>query len=142
MKHRSLSVFAASAIIALGACSTAPGSSGGAGRTVYIGIELPQQGSELAGAEPVINGIQLAIKDAGNKAGPYTVESPKSVNFDDAKDGKHDPNTGAQNMTALVGNDQVVAVIGPLNSNVAAVQIRSRTRLVSSSARPPTRTRG
>ena len=123
MKHRSLSVFAASAIIALGACSTAPGSSGGAGRTVYIGIELPQQGSELAGAEPVINGIQLAIKDAGNKAGPYTVESPKSVNFDDAKDGKHDPNTGAQNMTALVGNDQVVAVIGPLNSNVAAVQI-------------------
>jgi branched-chain amino acid transport system substrate-binding protein len=124
MKLRTLSVFAASAVIALGACSNTPGSSGGTGgRTVYIGIELPQQGSELAGAEPVINGIQLAIKDAGGKAGNYTVESPKSVNYDDAKDGKHDPNTGAQNMTALVGNDQVVAVIGPLNSNVAAVQI-------------------
>jgi branched-chain amino acid transport system substrate-binding protein len=124
MKLRTLSVFAASAIIALGACSNAPGSSGGAGgRTVFIAIDMPQQGSELAGAEPVINGIQLAIKDAGGKAGPYTVESPKSVLFDNAKDGKHDPNTGAQNMTAIVGNDQVVASIGPLNSNVAAVQI-------------------
>ena len=61
MKHRSLSVFAASAIIALGACSTAPGSSGGAGRTVYIGIELPQQGSELAGAERAGRTIGQAI---------------------------------------------------------------------------------
>jgi branched-chain amino acid transport system substrate-binding protein len=125
MKLRTLSVLAAAASIVFAACSGGPGASGGGGggRTVWIGIDLPQQGSELAGAEPVINGIQLAIKDAGGKAGPYTVESPKSVILDDAKDGKHDPQTGAQNMTTLVGNDQVVAVIGPLNSNVAKVQI-------------------
>ena len=124
MKLRTLSVLAAGAAIVFSACSAGPGGSGAAGgRTVYIGIDLPQQGSELAGAEPVINGIKLAIKDAGGKAGPYTVDAPKSVILDDAKDGKHDPQTGAQNMSSLVANDQVVAVIGPLNSNVAKVQI-------------------
>jgi branched-chain amino acid transport system substrate-binding protein len=123
MKLRTLSVLAAGAAIVFSACSAGPGGSGAAGgRTVYIGIELPQQGSELAGSEPVINGIQLAIKDAGGKVGNYTVQSPKSVILDDAKDGLHDPNTGAQNMTALAANEQVIGVIGPLNSNVGAVQ--------------------
>jgi branched-chain amino acid transport system substrate-binding protein len=125
MKFRRLGVFATIAILAVSACSNTPAGSGGAGggRSVYIAMDLPQQGSELAGAQPVINGILLAIKDAGGKAGSYNVSSPKSVILDDAKDGKHDPNTGAQNMSALVANDQVVAVIGPLNTNVAAVQI-------------------
>src|SRR5438105_2598101 len=129
MKLRTLGVFAVGATLAFAACSAPGGSAGpggsggGGGRTVDIGIELPQQGSELAGSEPVINGIKLAIKDAGGKAGNYKVEIPQSVILDDAKDGKHDPQTGAQNMSALVANDQVVAVIGPLNSNVAKVQI-------------------
>jgi branched-chain amino acid transport system substrate-binding protein len=124
MKLRTLGVFAVIAILAFSACTTTPGASGGAGgRNVYIAMDLPQQGSELAGSQPVINGILLAIKDAGGKAGNYNVSSPKSVILDDAKDGKHDPNTGAQNMSALVANDQVVAVIGPINTNVAAVQI-------------------
>ena len=88
-----------------------------------IAIELPQQGSELAASQPIINGIQLAIKEAGGAAGGYKIEIPKEVIFDDAKDGVHDPQTGAQNMGNIVGLDTVVAVIGPLNSSVAKVQI-------------------
>ena len=86
-------------------------------------IELPQQGSELAASQPIINGIKLAVKDAGGTAGGWTIDIPNSVVLDDAKDGVHDPQTGAQNMTTLVANPNVVAVIGPLNSSVAKVQI-------------------
>ena len=124
MKLRTLGVFAVSAGLAFSACTQTPGGSGAAGgRNILIGGDFPQQGSELAGSEPVINGIRLAIKDAGGKVGNYNVSFPKEVVLDDAKDGKHDPQTGAQNMSALVANNDVVAVIGPLNSNVAKVQI-------------------
>jgi branched-chain amino acid transport system substrate-binding protein len=91
--------------------------------TVNIAIELPQQGSELAGTQPVINGIKLAVKEAGGAAGGYAVEIPTSVIFDDAKDGVHDPQTGAQNMGNIVTLENVIAVIGPQNSSVAKVQI-------------------
>ena len=91
--------------------------------TVNIAIELPQQGSEKAASDPIINGIKLAVKEAGGAAGGYKIEIPTSAIFDDAKDGVHDPQTGAQNMGNIVTLQDVVAVIGPLNSSVAKVQI-------------------
>ena len=126
MNFRKLTALAGASLLVLGACTATPGASGGAGGskgTVFVGIELPQQGSELAASEPIINGIKLAIKDAGGVAGNYKVEIPNSVILDDAKDGAHDPQTGAINMKTLATNEQVVGVIGPLNSNVAKVQI-------------------
>ena len=145
MKWTKVSALAGTAMLAFAACST-PGaatpaaasagasseaSAGGSAAapgdtskgTVNIAIELPQQGSELAATGPVINGIKLAVKDAGGAAGGYKVEIPNSVIFDDAKDGAHDPQTGAQNMNAIVALPDVVAVIGPQNSSVAKVQI-------------------
>lgn len=124
MKFRKSIALAGASLLVVTACTTAPGGgTGGSKGTVYIGIELPQQGSELAASEPIINGIKLAVKDAGGVAGNYKIEIPQSVILDDAKDGAHDPQTGAQNMSALASNEQVVAVIGPLNSSVAKVQI-------------------
>ena len=46
--------------------------------TVKIAIELPLQGSELAASQPIINGIRLAIKQAGGAAGGYTHRHPSS----------------------------------------------------------------
>jgi branched-chain amino acid transport system substrate-binding protein len=146
MKWTKISALAGTAVLAFAACSTpgaatpgaaSPGASSAASPggsaaaspgdtskgTVNIAIELPQQGSELAATQPVINGIKLAVKDAGGAAGGYKVEIPNSVIFDDAKDGAHDPQTGAQNMNAIVALPDVVAVIGPQNSSVAKVQI-------------------
>jgi branched-chain amino acid transport system substrate-binding protein len=137
MNFRKLGSLAATSVLVLSACSSTPGASTGTGGTkgptatsgdtskgtVNIAIELPQQGSELAATEPVINGIKLAVKDAGGAAGGYKIEIPKEVIFDDAKDGVHDPQTGAQNMTNIVGLENVIAVIGPQNSSVAKVQI-------------------
>jgi branched-chain amino acid transport system substrate-binding protein len=121
MKLRKVGAIAGIGVLVLAGCSQG-GSTGGKG-TVNIGIELPQQGSELAASQPIINGIKLAVKEAGGEAGGWKIDIPNSVVLDDAKDGVHDPQTGAQNMTNLVSNSNVVAVIGPLNSSVAKVQI-------------------
>ena len=119
MKLRKLGALGAIVVLAIAAC----GPGGATKGTINIAIELPQQGSELAASEPIINGIKLAVKDAGGSAGGWKIEIPNSVIFDDAKDGAHDPQTGAQNMQAIVNLENVVAVIGPLNSSVALVQI-------------------
>jgi branched-chain amino acid transport system substrate-binding protein len=139
MNFRKLTAIAGMSMLVLAACSPAPAGStaasaapsGGAVATpgdtskgtVNIAIELPQQGSEKAASDPIINGIKLAVKEAGGAAGGYKIDIPSSVVFDDAKDGVHDPQTGAQNMGNIVTQENVVAVIGPLNSSVAKVQI-------------------
>src|SRR5262245_44003128 len=88
-----------------------------------IAIELPQQGSEKAASDPIINGIKLAVKLAGGAAGGYKLDIPQSAIYDDALNGAHDPQTGANNMSKVVADPNTVAVIGPLNSSVAAAQI-------------------
>lgn len=124
MKFRTLGVLVATAAIALSACSSAPGSTGSAGKgTIKVAIDLPLQGSELAGSQPVINGAKLALKQAGGKVGGYTVEIPQSLILDDSISGKHDPQTGAQNAGIIIADPKVVAMLGPLNSNVAKAQI-------------------
>ena len=88
-----------------------------------IAIELPQQGSEKAASDPIINGIKLAVKLAGGAAGGYKIDIPQSAIYDDALNGAHDPQTGANNMSKVVADEATVAVIGPLNSSVAKAQI-------------------
>jgi branched-chain amino acid transport system substrate-binding protein len=130
MKLRNIGVLATVAVVAFSACnqppggSAGPGASGGATKgTVNFAIELPQQGSEKAASDPIINGIKLAVKDAGGEVGGWKIEIPNSVIKDDALNGVHDPQTGAANMSQLVAIPEVVGVIGPLNSNVGAAQI-------------------
>jgi branched-chain amino acid transport system substrate-binding protein len=137
MKLHKVGALAAVSILAFAACSTsgatsAPGASGGASAggggdtskgAVKFAIDLPLQGSDLAASQPMINGIRLAIKDAGGAAGGYAVTIPDSAVYDDALNGAHDPQTGANNMTKIVADASIVASIGPLNSSVAKAQI-------------------
>ena len=146
MNFRKLSAIAGMSMLVFAACSTTPpagsgaapsaGGSGGAltpstpapaadtskGK-VKFAIELPQQGSEKAASDPIINGIKLAVKLAGGGAGGYGIDIPQSAIYDDALNGAHDPQTGANNMSKIVADTDVVAVIGPLNSSVAKAQI-------------------
>ena len=123
MKLRTLGVLATVAAVAFSACNQ-PGASGGTSKgTVKFAIELPLQGSEKAASDPIINGIKLAVKQAGGAAGGYTIEIPQSAVFDDALNGAHDAQTGANNMSKIVADESIVAVIGPLNSNVGLAQI-------------------
>ncbi len=142
MKLHRVGALAAVSILAFAACSTTGGSAAPSGGSaapsaggsaiasadtskgaVKVAIGLPLQGSELAASQPIVNGIKLAVKEAGGGAGGYAVEIPDSAIFDDAVNGAHDPQTGAQNMTTIVGDPDIVAMIGPLNSSVALTQI-------------------
>jgi branched-chain amino acid transport system substrate-binding protein len=119
MKLTKVGAVAAIGVLALSACQ----GTGGGSKTVKFAIELPLQGSELAASQPIINGVKLAVKQAGGKVGAYTIDIPTTAVYDDALNGAHDPQTGANNMTKIVGDDSVVGVIGPLNSSVAKAQI-------------------
>jgi branched-chain amino acid transport system substrate-binding protein len=143
MKFRKLSALAGATMLVFAACSTTPpaaspggsaAASGGAPSsaapsvdtskgTVKFAIELPQQGSEKAASDPIINGIKLAVKQAGGGAGGYKIDIPQGSIYDDALNGAHDPQTGANNMSQIVADADTVAVIGPLNSSVALAQI-------------------
>ena len=79
------------------------GSAPAASCTVKIASELPMQGSELAGSEPVVNGIKLALKQLGADSG-CTFDYPDSAIYDDALNGAHDPQTGAKNMGAIAAD--------------------------------------
>jgi branched-chain amino acid transport system substrate-binding protein len=123
MKLRTVGTLAAVAALAFSACNQ-PGASGTTSKgTVKFAVDLPFQGSEKAASDPIVNGIKLAISQAGGAAGGYTVDIPSSAIYDDAINGAHDPQTGANNMSQIVGDDSYVAVIGPLNSSVAKAEI-------------------
>ncbi len=135
MKFRKLTALAGASMLVFAACSSTPpaattGASGSAAPsvdtskgTVKFAIELPQQGSEKAASDPIINGIKLAVKQAGGGAGGYKIDIPQGSIFDDALNGAHDPQTGANNMSQIVADPDTIAVIGPLNSSVAVAQI-------------------
>jgi branched-chain amino acid transport system substrate-binding protein len=141
MKFRRLTALAGASMLVFAACSSPPAASPGASGsapaasgpaasagdtskgTVKFAIELPQQGSEKAASDPIINGIKLVVKQAGGAAGGYKIDIPQGSIYDDALNGAHDPQTGANNMSQIVADADTIAVIGPLNSSVAVAQI-------------------
>jgi branched-chain amino acid transport system substrate-binding protein len=137
MNLRKLGALAFGAMLVAGACNSGGGTATGTPAataaatataaaskgTVKIAVELPFQGSEKAASDPILNGIRLAVKDAGGAAGGYTVVVPDASVFDDSVNGAHDPQTGARNTQAIVGDPDTIAMIGPLNSSVAKAEI-------------------
>lgn len=121
MKVTKLAAFAATSVLALGACTGGtPGSSagGGGGTAIKIGIELPMTGGEAPNGVPTANGVALAISQIQVPGFTITINQQ-----DDALNGKHDPNTGAKNMQTLANDSSVLFVVGPYNSNVAQAEI-------------------
>src|SRR5438105_9909484 len=72
--------------------SSGSGSSGASsgGKTVDIYSSLPLQGSSSAQTLPMVNGIKLALSEAGNKAGQWTVNY-QSLDDSTAAAAKWDP---------------------------------------------------
>jgi len=133
MKLRNLSVLGAGLVLVTAACSSntpatqapgshaasAPAGSAAAGTmAVKIGIELPMTGGEAPNGVPTANGVALAIEKIQVPGFTITIDQR-----DDALNGKHDPQTGAQNMQALANDPSVLFVVGPYNSNVAQAEI-------------------
>src|SRR5262245_47019129 len=122
---RRTTAIAALAVVALAAaaCSSStssPSSSGG--KTVHFYSSLPMQGASSAQTGPLVNGIKLALAQAGGKAGQWTV---KYTVLDDstAAAGKWDPGQTAGNARQVASDPKAVYYMGEFNSGASQVSI-------------------
>jgi branched-chain amino acid transport system substrate-binding protein len=121
------------AVLALAACgssskkSSTSGSSGGSSsssgsKTVDIYSSLPLQGSTSAQTGPMVNGIKLALSQAGSKAGQFTVNY-KSLDDSTAAKGGYDLGQCAADARTAATDPKAVYYIGEFNSGCSEVSI-------------------
>ncbi len=119
------------AVLTLGACGSSSksssssggsSSSSGGANTVDIYSSLPLQGASTAQTDPMVNGIKLALSQAGGKAGKYTVNY-QSLDDSTAQAGKWDPTQTAANARKVATDAKAVYYIGEFNSGASEVSI-------------------
>jgi branched-chain amino acid transport system substrate-binding protein len=120
--------------VALAACgsssnsstTTSSGSSGSSssssGKVVDIYSSLPLQGSSSAQTIPLVNGIKLALSEANNKAGQFTVNY-QSLDDSTAAAGEWDPTQTAADARKAAADSKTVYYIGEFNSGASEVSI-------------------
>ena len=124
-----IAAFAAIALAAVG-CSSSGSSSGSSssspaaagGKTVDIYSSLPMQGASSAQTIPLVNGIKLALSQAGGKAGQWTVNY-QVLDDSTAAAGKWDPGQTAANARKVASDSKAVFYIGEFNSGASQVSI-------------------
>jgi len=137
MKLSRLGVLIAGVAIVAAACgggaSTEPSAPASAGASagasaaaptkgkIVLMSDLPLEGADLAGSDPVRKGIRLALAQANNAAGGFEIVYDDSGN--NSKDGKPNADQGAINAQAMVQRPDIFAFVGPMNSGVAKTQI-------------------
>jgi branched-chain amino acid transport system substrate-binding protein len=118
-KPLAVAVAAGLAAFACGGSSPSSTSSGGNKGEIDIGTDLPMSGNEASNGVPTLNGVKFAVQQNGNVKG-FKIGV---VSLDDAVNGVHDPQKGAQNVQQLISNSQVLGMVGPFNSSVAKAEI-------------------
>jgi len=111
--------------LALSACSQpsgAPAGGGGSTQSIKIVSSLPRTGSSKGQTDTIVNGIKMALSEANNKAGAFT------LTYDDLDDataakGGWDAGKEADNANKAVNDSLVMAYIGTFNSGAAAISI-------------------
>src|SRR5439155_5135760 len=118
-KPLAVAVAASFAAFACGGTSNTPTGGTANKGTIVIGIDLPESGGEASNGVPTMNGVKFAVQQIKSVKG-FKLDT---VNFDDAVNGVHDPQKGAQNVNQMLANPDVLAMVGPLTSNVARAEI-------------------
>jgi branched-chain amino acid transport system substrate-binding protein len=112
--------------LAVGACSSSSSgtksSPSSGGNTVDIYSSLPLQGASSAQTTPMVNGIKLALDEAGGKAGQWTVNY-QSLDDSTAAAGKWDPGQTAGNARKVASDPKAVYYIGEFNSGASEVSM-------------------
>ena len=101
--------------------SSSSASSGGA-KTIDIYSSLPLQGATSVQGDAFVNGIRLALDEAGGKAGQWTVNY-QSLDDSTAAAGKWDPGQTAANARKAASDPKAVYYIGEFNSGASEVSI-------------------
>ncbi len=90
--------------------------------TIRIVSSLPRTGSARGQTNTIVNGIQMAIEDYGAKIGRFKIEY---TDMDDATAaaGAWDGPTEKANAQKAIADPDVMAYIGPYNSNAAKISM-------------------
>jgi branched-chain amino acid transport system substrate-binding protein len=103
---------------------SAPGGSGASPgeRVLDVYSSMPLQGPAKAQAVAIVNGIKLALKQAGGSAGPWAINY---ISLDDstAAAGKWDPARCAANARRAAADPNAVYYVGAFNSGCSEVSI-------------------
>ena len=91
--------------------------------TIEIGTDFPTSQGDATAGKPAENGARYAI-DLANSANflpgyKFVINAKDDV----GANGTHDPTKGQNNINALIGDAQVAAIVGPLNSSVAQAEM-------------------
>jgi branched-chain amino acid transport system substrate-binding protein len=97
-------------------------SGGGEAKTVKIYSSLPLQGASRPQTTALVNGVKLALEQAGNKAGDFTVQY-ESLDDSTAQAGSWTPEATTANARKAAQDDATAVYIGEFNSGASAVSI-------------------
>ena len=130
MRGRSFAVAVSAVALAVGlaACGSSSSSStstsggGGGGGTIDLYSSLPLQGASKDQTGAMVNGIRLALSEAGGKAGNFTIKY-QSLDDSTAQAGNWDPGQTAQNARKVAQDSKAVGYIGEFNSGASAISI-------------------
>jgi branched-chain amino acid transport system substrate-binding protein len=104
------------------ASSSGAASSSSGSNAVDIYSSLPLQGASSAQTVPLVNGIKLALSQAGGKAGKFTVNYT-SLDDSTAAAGEWDPTQTEANARKAASDPKTVYYIGEFNSGASEVSI-------------------
>lgn len=107
----------------LAACGTGTSTGTQGPVTIEIGSEFPTSQGDATAGKPAENGVRYAIDKANADNFLPGYKFVINAKDDVGANGTHDPNTGANNITQLVGDAQVAGTVGPLNSSVAKAEM-------------------
>ena len=103
-----------------GSASTTEG--GGGSGTVNVYSSLPLQGASRPQTTAMVQGIELALKQAGNKAGNINVKY-ESLDDSTAQAGTWTPEATSANARKVAQDDKAGAYIGEFNSGASAISM-------------------
>jgi branched-chain amino acid transport system substrate-binding protein len=112
---------------ALAACGEdEDGGDGGAGgepaKTLKVYSSLPLQGAAREQNVAIVNGAQLALEEAGGRAGKFAIEY-ESLDDSTAQAGGWEPGATTANARRAAQDDATIAYIGEFNSGATALSL-------------------
>jgi branched-chain amino acid transport system substrate-binding protein len=91
---------------------------GGDPKVIKIVSSLPRTGSARGQTDTIVNGIRMAIEEAGNKVGDFAIEY-EDLDDATAADGKWNAERETANAVKAAQDPNVMVYIGPYNSGAA-----------------------
>jgi branched-chain amino acid transport system substrate-binding protein len=95
---------------------------GGGGGECTVFSSLPLQGASRPQTTAMVQGIRLALKEAGNKAGDVNVKY-ESLDDSTAQAGTWTPEATSANARKVAQDDKACAYIGEFNSGASAISM-------------------